>query len=289
MSYDEELAPVSAHAPWPVLREQFRSLISTRFAEWIPPGSAHFDEQLQFALGRFDEGLGIVRFVELFEKRAPAGPLSFLDIGAGNGGVSIALANCQRYKVNALDITPNAALRALVSDTRLPVHQIVGSGHHLPFENDSIDVVTLLETIEHVPSPKLLGSEIMRVLRPGGFCMITTPQRVKYLLRPDPHYNVRGLLWFPNFVQRFIVTKLLRRKYVSHDLKPLVVYDVDHIYFHVREISRLFPGEKIVEPMYDAVFRPGTFARFSRDWFHWHLREFFWDRILIFKPPSAAI
>ena len=46
--------------------------------------------------------------------------------------------------------------------------------------------------IEHVADVPSLGAEIMRVLRPGGYCMITTPARLRHLTAPDPQPPGRG-------------------------------------------------------------------------------------------------
>ena len=46
-----------------------------------------------------------------------------------------------------------------------------------PFENDFIDVVTMLAVLEHIEPEKLISQlrEIHRILKPGGMFIITTP------------------------------------------------------------------------------------------------------------------
>jgi SAM-dependent methyltransferase len=47
---------------------------------------------------------------------------------------------------------------------------------HLPFADDSVDLVTLLAVIEHFPnSPRLVLEEARRILKPGGLFIVDTP------------------------------------------------------------------------------------------------------------------
>jgi hypothetical protein len=53
---------VHTYAEWHQLREAFVSAVGERFATYISPAASHFDAQFQFATGRFDEGMGLVRY-----------------------------------------------------------------------------------------------------------------------------------------------------------------------------------------------------------------------------------
>jgi len=54
----------------------------------------------------------------------------------------------------------------------------------LPLANASVDVVTSFHSLEHWHhSPKRLFGEITRVLRPGGFLILATPNAVNLLKR----------------------------------------------------------------------------------------------------------
>jgi len=62
------------------------------------------------------------------------------------------------------------------SGIRLITHDL-HSGHPLPVESESCNVVSMLAVIEHIEpalAPSILR-EIMRVLRPGGLFVMTTP------------------------------------------------------------------------------------------------------------------
>jgi len=52
---------------------------------------------------------------------------------------------------------------------------IVANSHLLPFKNKSFDLVVCVETLEHDDQPFKTMSEIYRVLKDGGWCIITAP------------------------------------------------------------------------------------------------------------------
>lgn len=45
----------------------------------------------------------------------------------------------------------------------------------IPLDNESVDVVTSLAVIEHLRKPDVFLEEILRILKPGGYCLLTTP------------------------------------------------------------------------------------------------------------------
>jgi ubiquinone/menaquinone biosynthesis C-methylase UbiE len=250
---------------WPDLERMFRDEVAPSVATFLDRGTPHYEASLAFALGRLDEGRRVGSF---FRQQQPGRPLRILDIGSGNGGVSLGAANQREMRVHALDIVPNFVLRALRLRSGIPLTQVVGSGHALPYAAESFDIVLCLETLEHIPNPPALGGEIMRVLEKGGVCMIMTPARVKHLLRPDPHYGVRGLLLLPDRLQRYVVTRILKRVAPRH-------YDVEHTFWTLSGMRKLFPGAASAVPLFN-VPRPDR-------WLWWKFRNLLWDRVLIQK------
>ena len=57
----------------------------------------------------------------------------------------------------------------------LPVHFMAGDIFKLPFADDSLDIIVSSEVVEHLPDPRPALREMARVLRPGGYVMVTTP------------------------------------------------------------------------------------------------------------------
>lgn len=118
--------------------------------------------------------------------------LRVLDIASGEGYGSAMLADAAA-SVDGVDISPEAVGAANVRYGRpekLKFH--VGDAAAIPFGDATFDAVVSFETIEHIPSPKDLLREIKRVLKPGGFAMISTPNKSVYNrgLKEPNHFHL---------------------------------------------------------------------------------------------------
>ncbi|HEX4964935.1 MAG TPA: class I SAM-dependent methyltransferase [Thermoanaerobaculia bacterium] len=255
--------------PWPELETVYEAQISARARR---PAPAHEAQDSKFTAGRLAEGKAIG---ELLAARFSA-PLRVLDLGTGNGGVASGVANVSGSTVVALDHYLNPGLKRLCGETGLLLLQVVGNGEDLPFRENVFTSVLCLETIEHVAHPARLGREIMRVLRTGGVCVLTTPPRLKYLFRRDPHFGIPALLALPDRLQRFVVTRIFRRAGDGD-------YDVQHVYGYAGSIARFFPGPKL----FQGVGRPPSNPLARRVWSL--LQRFAWERLLIWKLESEEV
>jgi SAM-dependent methyltransferase len=182
-----------------------------------------------FAASRFAEG---ERTVELLRRLFPAllaGRPTIVDLGSGNGGMLFPFATLGRCI--ALDAYVDPDLRRFVRLTGLGVHQIRTVAQSLPLASASVDVMILAEVLEHLTQPSVAGAEIMRVLKPGGICLLSTPPRLVFAARPDPHFQIPFLVALPDVLQRL----------VARWLRPGIPYDVTHIYGTTWGIARQFP------------------------------------------------
>ena len=253
---------------WPELQTSFEKWVNRTYPDGAHAETSSARITHQFAMGRVEEGRGVGQW---FLRHGHAGRV--LDIGAGNGGAALGMANFAAFDVAAADIVINQDLFSLRRDVPLPVTQVAANGHNLPFRSATFDIILCLDTVEHVPQPELLAAEIMRVLRRGGLCMITTPARLRHLFGRDPHYGIPGLLLLPDRLQRAVGSFLLERT---------TSYDVEHIFWSVDEITSLFSRHAPVGV--DVLWNHNWPGPVSIREFLWHrYRHWWWDRIVIRK------
>ena len=101
-----------------------------------------------------------------------------LDIGCGNGAYTLKLAEAFDETVG-VDIEPDrlADFRAEVGERAIEVLEC--SAADLPFADGHFDVVTAIETMEHLGAHlHPVMAEMARVIRPGGDFYLTTPNRL---------------------------------------------------------------------------------------------------------------
>lgn len=107
------------------------------------------------------------QYVDFVSAAAPEGG-NILDVGCGSGWSSYLLAE-RGYSVSGVDLDTNAFEPTETQDCRF----FAGSVLELPFPDNSFDLVTSYQMLEHVPDPELGLQEMLRVLKPGGvFCLV---------------------------------------------------------------------------------------------------------------------
>jgi SAM-dependent methyltransferase len=97
-----------------------------------------------------------------------------LEAGAGEGygaGLMSRLAS----SVVALDYDATAAAHVARAYPGIPV--VRGNLVQLPFDDGGFDLVVSLQTVEHLWDQEALVAECLRVLRPGGRFVLSTPNR----------------------------------------------------------------------------------------------------------------
>ena len=120
--------------------------------------------------------------------------LDVLDVACGEGYGSSLLAKHAK-SVTGVDIDADTVARAR-SKYRAPGLRFeAGSVSRLPLPDASFDCVVSFETLEHLAEQEEMLAELRRVLRPEGFIVISTPNKVEYSEKRDfnNEFHVREL------------------------------------------------------------------------------------------------
>src|SRR3989338_4612990 len=138
-----------------------------------------------------------------------------LDLGCGDGYWSGKL-KAKGYETVSLDQErehPNVD-----SDYRYDSMAPADLEKELPFPDSSFDLVWCTEVIEHLEKYRLAVTEIKRVLKPSGVCVLTTPN---------------SYFWLYYFLRLF---GLSHKDWQNEGHKN---------FFHINDIRRLLPSAKI--------------------------------------------
>ncbi|OGH04392.1 MAG: hypothetical protein A2W22_05055 [Candidatus Levybacteria bacterium RBG_16_35_11] len=107
--------------------------------------------------------------------------------------------NCKRI----IGIEPSEVDVKYLKDAIPNATFISGSALCVPYENDYFEILVMWEVLEHLPknSENISFQEIYRVLKPGGYLFLSTPNRTFWSCSLDPawwlvghrHYNINEL------------------------------------------------------------------------------------------------
>lgn len=114
-----------------------------------------------------------------------------LDVGAGDGYLTARLAErCDSVTGLEYERAGVAAAKEMLAG--IPNASVEhGSAYEIPFEDNSFDVITMADVIEHLENPEAAVAEIARVAAPASVTYVTTPQ-----WRPDR-------VWDPRHVKEY--------------------------------------------------------------------------------------
>ncbi|MCK5347179.1 MAG: glycosyltransferase, partial [Candidatus Heimdallarchaeota archaeon] len=108
-----------------------------------------------------------------------------LDMGCAYGAYSIRFAE-KGFHVTAFDVSEFYLKKVRELSEKFNVKDLIntkqGNAHNLPFSVRRFDSIWIGELLEHVPNPADLIKEALRVVKPGGVIVFSTPYK-------DHHYD----------------------------------------------------------------------------------------------------
>lgn len=136
-----------------------------------------------------------------------------LEVGGGQSGLAAML--YPEARITTLDLDPSFADAPCNQVDRVTF--VVGDATDLPFAQGAFDVVTQFDLLEHVPDDAAAAREAVRVLRPGGTLLVSTPHtRWRY-----PWYGAFRS-HAPTEEELFAEWGHVRRGYTIEDLAALI-------------------------------------------------------------------
>ena len=117
----------------------------------------------------------ILQALVIHLKRDDLRGLMCLDLGCSVGIISQTMATAGA-RIVGVDIDA-AALQLAVSERTKHATYVLGDVGATPFPDETFDALICSQVYEHSPSLALLASEIYRVLKTGGLCFFSGPNR----------------------------------------------------------------------------------------------------------------
>jgi methionine biosynthesis protein MetW len=159
-----------------------------------------------------------------------------LDVGCGDGTLAAVFArHCDQ--VTGIELSMEAC--TIAHSRGIEVAQADVENYAFPFRSESFDVVVAGEIIEHMTDPDHFLREITRVLKPGGHCILTTPNlaswynRLLLLLGYQPYHTdvsffhqvgkLRPIVDGGSGHFRVFTLRALRELLAIHHLRPIAI------------------------------------------------------------------
>lgn len=144
-----------------------------------------------YSRGRVLDPEQIEAWMRTFAAHCPSRrPLTVLDLGAGTGRLTPALARTFGGPVHGVEPSERMREVAVRSAAADGVTYLAGSAERIPLPDRSCDVVLMFYVVHHVQDRPAAAAEIARVLRPGGRVLIRStfsdrlPQKPWYRFFP---------------------------------------------------------------------------------------------------------
>ena len=141
--------------------------------------------------------------LRVIQDRESTEPLDVLDVGCNTGTLCMTW-SALGHRANGLDVS-KALLEIAenrAADKGYEISYRLGSATGLPWPDESMDVCTALELLEHVDDWQACLAEFTRVLKPGGVLLVTTTSAL-YPFQDE--FNLPLYAWYPAPLKRYFV------------------------------------------------------------------------------------
>lgn len=128
----------------------------------------------------------------VIEMISPTDEKEILEIGCGIGGSAHYITHCKKFI--GTELSEEAVSQAIQTfGNRKNFEFLAMDAMNLKFIDNQFDVVLAKEVIEHLPEPQNAIREAYRVLKPGGFFVVSSPNR------DSLHLRINRILGYTDF------------------------------------------------------------------------------------------
>lgn len=191
--------------------------------------SCYFDQPLDRAAYRYWKSSEW----QAIKKLIPSTKGKVLDLGAGNGIASYALAK-DNWEVYALEPDPSnlvgrGSIAKLAQDTKLPINIISGTGENIPCKAAFFDLIFARQALHHAQNLEQLCKDMYRVLKPGGI-LITVRDHVISSKKDLPNFfEIHPLHKFYGGENAYLLKEYLEAFKLAQFQINQIIYPFDNI------------------------------------------------------------
>ena len=189
----------------------YAALEAARLGWW---DARNFEKWRRHYLSEHERGREIVATLERYVPGFTAHGIRALDVGCGDAGVPIAIAEAGASLVAGIEPDRASLERGIIRAQEHGVDADLrhGFAEELPFPDGSFDLVVLDNVLEHVRDRERTLAEAHRVLAPQGLLYMVTPKPYAlHSLVSDPHYQIPGLVLLPPRLQKWYFERVHSR------------------------------------------------------------------------------
>lgn len=164
-----------------------------------------------------------------------------LDVGCADGSFSKKLRDDFGFDTYGIDISENSVKLANKNGVKAKKHNLE---NRLPYPDNHFDLIISCEVIEHLYDTDFFIKELRRVLKKGGFMILTTPNlasavnRGKILIGSYPSFVPEHRVGGAGHIRAYTIS-VLKKQLENHKLK-IVIKSSPNVTFPMR--SKLVPS-----------------------------------------------
>lgn len=149
--------------------------------------------------------------------------IQLLDLGCGDGRLCPFWKELTGAEVYGLELSPKAVENAQHRYKFINYKQ--GDATQTGYDKNMFDVVICQEVIEHIEDQKDLINECSRILKTGGYLVLTTPNKYYFDRRKGGNYSKQPI---ENIIDKATLVQLLASDFKLHSYETLIYAKGDY-------------------------------------------------------------